>query len=345
MAWPQVLEYNEAIQSPQLCFADAELKQGQPATDAMGWPLPCTGNFAAVYKVSGADQKSWAVKCFTREVPHLHDRYRAISDHLRHARQQRSLRFLIDVDYQDQGILVGGQWFPTLRMEWVEGQTLNAFVGDIVDKPKVVSALSTIWVRLAQDLRAAGIAHGDLQHGNVLLVQGGKANTVRLTLVDYDGMFVPALADKKSGEVGHPNFQHPQRLRDGIYGAEVDQFSHLVIVTALQALLVEPALWQRFNNDENLLFRASDFETPAASPLFQSLWELPAGAARTLAGHLLLACESTVERVPSLERLLRDDRPLPLTPTEERHIGALLNAGRGPLTQSLLGASARDRAS
>ena len=51
-------------------------------------------------------------------------------------------------------------------------------------------------------------------------------------------MFVPSLAGKKSGEVGHPNYQHPQRLREGTYNAEVDRVPLLVVATALRALSV-----------------------------------------------------------------------------------------------------------
>ena len=53
-------------------------------------------------------------------------------------------------------------------------------------------------------------------------------------------MYVPALAGTRSGEVGHPAYQHPQRLREGIYNAEVDRFSHLVIYTAIRCLMVGP---------------------------------------------------------------------------------------------------------
>jgi hypothetical protein len=71
------------------------------------------------------------------------------------------------------------------------------------------------------------MAHADLQHGNVLLVPTG--NALALRLIDYDGMYVPALAGQRSGELGHPAYQHPQRLREGTYNAEVDRFSHLAI--------------------------------------------------------------------------------------------------------------------
>src|SRR5262249_49690703 len=115
MAWPEPTEYHEAIQSPGVCFADDELRQGQPATNALGLPVACAGNSALVYQVNGAGQ-SWAVKCFTREAPARQQRYQAISEHLYAA----ALPFTVDFHYLEQGIRVGGQWYPVVKMRWVE---------------------------------------------------------------------------------------------------------------------------------------------------------------------------------------------------------------------------------
>ena len=65
-----------------------------------------------------------------------------------------------------------------------------------------------------------------------------EGGSLALRLIDYDGMYVPALAGTRSGEVGLPAYQHPQRIREGTYNAEVDRFSHLVIYTAIRCLMV-----------------------------------------------------------------------------------------------------------
>ena len=83
MAWPQATDYNAAIQNPQVSFADPDLRQGQAVADLFGLPRPHSGNFADVYQIQCPGNPSWAVKCFTREVPHRQQRYQAISDHLR----------------------------------------------------------------------------------------------------------------------------------------------------------------------------------------------------------------------------------------------------------------------
>ena len=257
MSWPVSQDYNEAIQCPELSFSDAELRKGEAKCNAIGIPMPRSGNFADVYEYTSAvTGKKWAIKCFTRQVAGLRERYSEISAYLK----QANLPFMVDFDYLEQGIKVKGQWYPILKMHWVEGYTLNEFVKEYADQPQYLEMLSQIWVRLARRLREAKMAHCDLQHGNVLLVPGKTAGALGVRLIDYDGMFVPALANKQSGEVGHPAFQHPQRLRDGTYNAEVDRFPHLVIYTGLRGVVAGSRyLWNKFDNGDNLLFRQQDF--------------------------------------------------------------------------------------
>src|SRR5689334_11897555 len=103
MAWPLAQDYNEALQNPQTSFRDPELRRGQVVCNPLGIPLPCSGNFADVYAVEcPATRTKWAVKCFTREVPGLRERYAEISSHLR----QAHLPFAVDFQFLEQGIRV-----------------------------------------------------------------------------------------------------------------------------------------------------------------------------------------------------------------------------------------------
>ena len=78
-------------------------------------PLPYSGNFADVYQLRCPDGARWAVKCFTREVPGLRERYREISRHL----VQAKLPFSVDFSYLEQGIRVGGRWSWAERFSWI----------------------------------------------------------------------------------------------------------------------------------------------------------------------------------------------------------------------------------
>jgi tetratricopeptide (TPR) repeat protein len=343
MPWPQALEYNEAVQCPSACFRDPELRQTKVQTNALGMPTPHSGNFADVYQMEGPGGASWAVKCFTRVVKGLQARYQAVSDHLRD--DPRS--FMVDFQYLEGGIHIGSAWYPAVKMRWVEGFALNRFVADHADDRAVLERLAELWLKLATQMQDAGIAHGDLQHGNILLVPASKANSLSLKLVDYDGLCVPALEAKPSGEFGHPNYQHPQRTprqattdpwpAENGYGPDMDRFSLLVVYTALRALTLDgKSLWRAFDCGENLLFRDVDFREPAESRLFKRLWTDFGGDVRVLAGRLLLASQSPLAEVPMLTDLVAGGRVPPLTKAEEARVAQLLGIPAQPAPRPAL---------
>jgi WD40 repeat protein len=305
MAWPLSQDYNEAVRNPAASFSDPELREGHAVADAHGRPAPHSGNCADVYEIHcPATQSRWAVKCFTREVPGLRDRYAAIRRHLTHA----NLSWTVDCTYLDQGIRVRGQWFPVLVMRWIDGRLLHEFVRAALDQPALLAALNQGWLRMGRALREARIAHGDLQHGNVLVVPGSPTAPPAVKLVDYDGMVVPDLAKHQPGEVGHPAYQHPQR-REAMYRADVDRFPLLLVATALHCQATGGrALWDRYDNGDNLLFREADLQAPAASSLFQELWQLDDPVAHFLVGHLALASQGTLDQVPLVDELLAGGR-------------------------------------
>jgi hypothetical protein len=316
MAWPQATDYSTAIQNPAGCFADAELAAGSPATDPLGLPLTYAGNFANVYKVVCPGEQAWAVKCFTREVPDLQHRYALISDHL----EKHHRPFAVEFRYLEQGVKVRGAWYPILKMRWVEGFTLNELLREHAGNIALLDRLSWLWLRLASEMREARLGHGDLQHGNVLLMPGSKASAMVLRLIDYDGMWVPELAGWPPDERGHPNYQHPERLSEGGYAFEVDRFAHLVVFAAVRCLAAGgKALWDRYDNGENLLFREADFRQPARSKLWPELLSLPDPVAATLAGHLLAASQQPQDLVPLLADLAAEGKVLPLS-GEEREV-------------------------
>jgi hypothetical protein len=299
MPWPLSQDYNEAIQNPAQCFADPELRQGEAETNDLGLPAPRSGNFADVYAVVTGSRKC-AVKCFTRQIPGLQERYRQVSLHL----AQVKLPFMVDFTFQEKGIRVRGLWYPILKMQWVDGLTLNQFIKANVDKPHVLDLLCQLWVKLAGRLREANIAHCDLQHGNVLLVPASRARALQIKLVDYDGMCVPALTLLKSIEVGHPAYQHPQRQREGIYDLEVDRFSHLVIYTALRALMAGgQELWDRHDDGDNLLFKPADYAAPTKSRLFYNMLKSASPEVSNLVDVIMKACAGPLEKTPLLEQL------------------------------------------
>ena len=283
--WPLNIDFTAAIQNPQVCFRDRMLQQSQVMKNLRGRVTLWSGNFATVYKLF--DQESnWAVRCFTR-VPQVdvQKRYAAISDHL----MQHQLPYLVDFEFIEQGILVKGEWFPALKMAWVEGVELDRYIGEHVNDPEALMVLNHQLRQLKQDLREVGIAHGDLQHGNIMVTAQGH-----LKLVDYDGMYVPALKGKPPVEIGHPNYQLPERsLSD--FNEAVDDFSFDVISLSLNALAQQPALWDSFHEDnKNLIFRQDDFKQPEASPVFQSIAQINDPETQILYAQLVRRCSSEI---------------------------------------------------
>jgi len=327
MSWPSAAEYGEAIQNLLLTFDDSDIRAGQPSLDLFGLPKPRVGNFSAVFEVRSqvADQK-WAVKCFTKHKSGLQERYREIDLHL----QQHPLPFMVGFRYVPDGVLVRGQRYAFLKMDWVEGLRLDEFLADILGKPNCGTMLQTLcemWVRLALWLRKADVAHGDLQHGNVLLVPVSDGKALDLKLIDYDGMFVPALASAASGEVGHPAYQHPERMTQGGYNLESDRFSHLLVYTTLQCLISGGrALWDRYYNGDRLLIGPQDLAAPEHSAVFRELWQLPDPHARQLVGHLVCAAKAPLAQVPLLGQLVVDSKVVPLSEARLRQVERWLGA-------------------
>jgi len=321
-AWPEPAQFNEAVQNLAVTMSDPELQAGEAELNPLGLPMPYSGNFADVYKVHCPQTgNTWAVKFFKREVRDLHHRYSAISGHL----SQVQLPFMVDFRYLEEGVRIGGQWYPLVKMRWIEGLSLNRFVAQSLGDPRLLDLLFDLWVKLAARLRDAGMAHADLQHGNVVLVPESSGGRLLLKLIDYDGMYVPALAGQNSGELGHANYQHPQREVTRAFGPELDRFSHLAICCALRCLSVGGRpLWERFNSGENLLFTARDFAEPGSSKLFRELWTLRDAQARALVGHLVLAAHRELDRTPLLADLMQDGRVRPLNAAERHYVIALL---------------------
>jgi hypothetical protein len=225
---------------------------------------------------------------------------------------------------------------------------LNRAVEARLSDPKQLAQLERGFADVVLELRTLGIAHGDLQHGNILVNRAGE-----LSLVDYDGMFVPTLRGLSASEAGDANYQHPRRTTQ--FDADLDRFAAIVIVVALRALIAAPSLWRTYNTDDNLLFQRSDFADPGRSPLFRDLLSEP--ATRELAERLRVLCRGEYAQVPPLEEFLdlgpaRPPSVVLIKPAEvavlNRLFGTRRSASRGRAAggpKRMAGGSARSRTS
>ena len=297
-AWPDLTEYHEAVQHPPKAFADPGLKAVTLELDRFGMPKPATGGNAVVYKATEPGgflrfKKTWAIRCFLRPISDHAERYEAISKHL------RTVRLPYDVNFQflKRGIQIRSNWFPVVKMQWAKGDLLHSHIEKHLGDPVTLAALREKWLILVRHLEAARVAHGDLQHGNIM-VRGGSIH-----LVDYDGMWVPALRGRHATEIGHRAYQHPERSGED-YGQEIDRFSALVIYLSLAALERDVTLWERFHTGDNLIFVRQDFQQLGRSAIWQQLRRIGSRGIDQLASALAAMVQQDPMKVGTLDSVL-----------------------------------------
>ncbi|MEV6228062.1 hypothetical protein AB0L88_09365 [Saccharopolyspora shandongensis] len=313
MKLPDLGEYRAVVQAPQLAFTDRVLQSGQAETNPLGLPLAITGGFALTFKIRSAGQV-YAVRCFHKEGNRLQDRYQQICTFVR---DRPHLRFLLDVDYNPGGIQVGENRYPIVTMPWIEGATLDEWVDDNVGDASALKEVRRNISTAVLALREAGVAHGDLQHGNILVLADRS-----IRLVDYDGMYLPGLRDFGPADQGHRNYQHPGR--DQAFDATIDEFSRAVVGLSLAALEHEPELWDRYSNSQNLLLSSDDFADPDASEVFARLCALEPVA--EYAHRLRAACKTEFSAVPEVIAGKRVRGRAAARPTRKPHGSEVLHA-------------------
>lgn len=292
---PSLTEYSAAIQNPQNCFKNNNrLTAAKPNLDSQGLPVVASGNFAVVYQLE-LGSKKYAVRCFTRLVTDQRRRYELLNKYL----QELSLPALVEFEYQEDGILVQGRPYPIVLMEWINGDVLHRYIERQLRNPDKLSRLAAQWRGIVASLWGARLAHGDLQHGNILVSSSG------IRLVDYDGFYLPALQNNPPGEAGHPNYQHPHRIRSGYYRLNMDTFSALVIYVSLLALKADPSLWQ-FHAGENLIFVERDYKQPGRTEVWRRLKNSADAKVKDLAAILEHYCHKGIDSLSYLEDAIND---------------------------------------
>jgi hypothetical protein len=260
--WPTATDYVAAVQAPAATFHHDGIAELRPRPGLMGLPAATTGQNAIVFDTDGPRGRT-ALRCFTSVPARGDDAYRRLE-------AMDLPDVLVPVRWHADAIEISGARWPVVTMPWIVGDPLNRWVGDNIHRPARVAELADAWVEACRIMPACGIAHGDLQHGNVLVTPDAQ-----LRLIDFDGvlLFDPATGSHLTGpptEVGHPNYQHPQRIEEGHVSRYVDTFSALLIHTSLRALVNDPGLWSA-HRGENLVLSQRDLFEPESSDVFARL--------------------------------------------------------------------------
>ena len=263
MNYPLISEYVEAIRLAEDNFE--ELSYLRPVLDAEGQPVMSSGNFAVVFKMRDErDGKLYAVRCFHRDQEGRAESYRLIEEGLKEVESP----YLVSFRYMDKELFVDSSQtdeteFPVLLMDWVEGITLDKYLRENLDDQYALEMLAYRFSQLAQWLIPQPFAHGDLKPDNILVREDGT-----LVLVDYDGMYVPAMKGQKARELGSPDFRHPLRTEND-FDEHIDDFPFVSILLSLKAISLNPQLLEEYGTTDRLLFSEKDYRDIANSAVLQ----------------------------------------------------------------------------
>ena len=268
MKYPLISEYIESIKHSEDNFN--VLSTLRPVYDEAGEIVMSSGNFAVVFKMKDESSgKLYAVKCFLKEQEGRDITYQQITDELEYA----SSNYLCSIKYFQKELSVDSTVssdteFPVLLMDWVEGITLDKYVHQHISDKYALQLITYQFCRMAAWLMSQPFAHGDLKPDNILVTEDGA-----LVLVDYDGMYVPAMQGQKARELGSPDYRHPLRTED-CFNEHIDDFPLALIGMSLKAIALDTSLLQNNAKTDSLLFSESDFHNIGECLMMKSLCAL-----------------------------------------------------------------------
>ena len=319
MQYPLISEYVKAIQDAGDNLD--KLSYLTPVQDDHGEPYRSSGAFAVVFKMlDKSTGKYYALKCFTEEQEGRADAYRQIADEL----DLLDSPYITSVKYMEKELFVDSQCeedeFPVLLMDWVDGETMEAYIAANYRNQSAMSMLSYRFGKMAAWLRTQSFSHGDIKPDNIIVRPDGS-----LTLVDYDGMFVPSMKGSQSPTIGTRDFSHPLRTVDD-FNETIDDFSLASIALSLKAISMNSKLLDAYGASDRLLFSENDYRNPASSKVISALQELMCDKdfctlyslfMLALARKELSACSFRlfIGEKPNITSVMDED--LSTTPTEE----------------------------
>ena len=268
MQYPLLSEYVSAITHASENLD--QLKHLEVVQDEHGEPYRSSGAFAVVFKMRDPRTgQLYALKCFTEEQEGRAEAYRKIEEELEVAGTTyfTSMRYYERELFVDSSVSSESE-FPVLLMDWVEGCTMELYIREHYRDSYAMEMLCYRFCRLAAYLRSQPFAHGDVKPDNIMV-----SDTGTLTLIDYDGMFVPSMQGERSPTLGTEEFRHPLRTPE-LFDATIDDFALASIALSLRAIALDSQLLDQYGAPDRLLFSANDYRDLAQSKVMQAIWKL-----------------------------------------------------------------------
>ena len=310
MQYPLISEYVKAIQDAGDNLE--ELAHLTPVLDDHGEPYRSSGAFAVVFKMQDKSTgKYYALKCFTEEQQGRAEAYRQIADEL----DLLDSPYITSVKYMEKELFVDSQCeedeFPVLLMDWVDGETMEAYIAANYRNQSAMLMLSYRFGKMAAWLRTQSFSHGDIKPDNIIVRPDGS-----LTLVDYDGMFVPSMKGSLSPTIGTRDFCHPLRTVDD-FDETIDDFSLASIALSLKAISMKSTLLDIYGASDRLLFSENDYRNPSNSKVISALQELMCDKDFCTLYSLFMLALARKELSACSFRLFIGEKPILLQTVEE----------------------------
>lgn len=295
---PTIPEIKISIENKGLFVKDELIKKGIFKRGPNGKLIMYTGGFTAVFPVE-VNGETWAFRCWHTNVGNTAKRFQEIADCVKSS----SAPYLCDFTYVDKGILIDGNLYPTTRMKWVEGKTIKDYICDNAYNKTKLQRLADNFLILTKDMHKRGFAHGDLQHGNIIVDKNES-----VFLVDYDSFFCSALKGEKDIIKGLKDYQHPARINNSFANEKVDYFSELIIYTSIIAIAEQPNLITKYQvaNSDKMLFSRNDFKNIHSSTIYKDLKSLNDSRVTKLLEVLsLYLSKKSIEELEPFDQLLK----------------------------------------
>lgn len=293
--YPSRTDIVTAMRNPSVSFKADEIIGGTVIQKGSRI-IQYSGGYTTVFPFHKKNGDKVAVRLWIADIGEAKKRSHEISRYLNKLNQD----YFVGFEYIDNAVLVNGTLHPIVLMEWVEGQTLKEYINDNVTNVSKILDLAESFRVMTEYFHQENIAHGDLQHGNILVKNDGS-----LVVIDYDSMFIEPLKGMPDTIKGLPGYQHPKRQNNQYVNPKLDYFSELVIYLSLLIFADNPSLWTEYYKTEDLLFSKDDFSNPLHSNLINTYSNSLNPKISELTAKMLGALKATdISQLSPLEDLL-----------------------------------------
>ena len=291
---PTISQYQYYVEKWKEFIHVPKIRDGSPIFETspfqmdMKIPVARCGQFAVAYYWKSPSNEDMVVRFFTRPIDTRDEmRYLAVGA------LTTDSPYFVNFEYVRYGLWCSAldvkpaKVYPLVLMNRAIGSHLDEFVAFNLGESEILIDVAREWRKMIDNLASKKISHGDLQHGNIIVSPDGK-----MKLIDYDGVYIDAIAPLGSSECGHPNYNHPSR-RNEHFGPLMDKFSQIVIYLSLIAVSHDPEIWTKFHKDDALLFTKEDFRKPDSSAIFSKLSSSRIEIIRNMSNSLKNWCKSS----------------------------------------------------